>query len=222
MKTAKCETCGTEFNYEPFIFMGKEKMTPRWCDPCILKQREEEDNVENNRRSAFEWEHLCPPLYRDTEMKRLLPRFREIIDEWEFGPKGIGFIDNPGVGKTRTAFMLLKKHIWLNRKCAAVSSTRYAMLCSDQFAQDDQARDSVRLLIGEIRDADILLFDDIGKGKMTERAELELYDLLEHRTSHLLPTIWTANSTSKKLREAMSNERGESIMRRLMEFSDIV
>jgi DNA replication protein DnaC len=68
----------------------------------------------------------------------------------------------------------------------------------------------------------ILLIDDIGKGKMTDRAEMELFDLLETRTSHKLPTIWTANAKGDDLLRMMSEDRGEPIIRRLSEFSEIV
>jgi len=222
MKTTKCGTCGDEFSYEPFVFMEKEKLTPTRCDKCILKERAEQDAKENNRRASFEWERLCPTLYRDTDIKRLEPHFQAIIANWQYGPKGIGFLGNPGVGKTRTALMILKKHLWLGKKCAAVSSTRFEILCRDQFSSNEEIRDAVREKIEGIRDADLLLLDDVGKGKMTERVELEFYDLLEHRTSWMKPTIWTANSDSDQLLASMSFERGESIMRRLSEFSEIV
>lgn len=221
-KKGKCETCGTEFDYYPFMWQGKEALTPRWCNDCGLKTRAEEEVEKNLKKIKEEWELVCPPLYRDTEISRLPLQFQAIIANWNYGPRGLGFVDVPGVGKTRTAMMILKKQIELGWECAAISSTRFARLSADQFGDQDDERDSSRSVMSRIRTVNVLLFDDIGKGKFTERAELEFYDLLEHRTSFKLPTIWTANSSGKKLREAMSIERGESIMRRLMEFSDLV
>jgi NitT/TauT family transport system ATP-binding protein len=68
----------------------------------------------------------------------------------------------------------------------------------------------------------VLLLDDLGKQKMTERAELELFDLLEHRSSHELPIIWTANAAKGDLRKMLSSDRGEPILRRLSEFTKII
>jgi hypothetical protein len=57
---------------------------------------------------------------------------------------------------------------------------------------------------------------------MTERSELELFDLLEHRSSHELPIIWTANAAKGDLRKMLSSDRGEPILRRLSEFTNII
>jgi DNA replication protein DnaC len=62
---------------------------------------------------------------------------------------------------------------------------------------------------------DALLLDDLGKNRMTERAEVELYDLLEHRTGHLLPTFWTSNSNAAGLHDMFSPDRADAMLRRL-------
>ncbi len=67
-----------------------------------------------------------------------------------------------------------------------------------------------------------LLLDDLGKQKFTERAEMELYNLLEYRTSHKLTTLWTANGSGSDLLAKLSKDRGEPILRRLSEFSEVV
>ena len=66
------------------------------------------------------------------------------------------------------------------------------------------------------------MIDDLGKGKMTDRAEAELYDLLEFRSSHKLPIIWTSNSDARGLLSMFSADRGDAIIRRLAEFSNII
>jgi DNA replication protein DnaC len=68
----------------------------------------------------------------------------------------------------------------------------------------------------------VLLLDDLGKAKMTERSELELFDLLEHRSSHALPIFWTANAEKGALKQMLSPDRGEPILRRLSEFTKII
>jgi hypothetical protein len=51
---------------------------------------------------------------------------------------------------------------------------------------------------------------------------MELYNLLEYRTSHKLTTLWTANGSGSDLLAKLSKDRGEPILRRLSEFSEIV
>jgi DNA replication protein DnaC len=67
-----------------------------------------------------------------------------------------------------------------------------------------------------------LLIDDLGKQKMTERAETELYDVLEHRTNNLKPTLVTTNATGQQLARMLSEDRRQPIIRRIKDFSTIV
>jgi DNA replication protein DnaC len=57
---------------------------------------------------------------------------------------------------------------------------------------------------------------------MTERAELELFDLLENRTQNLMPTIITTNTTNAQLLAMLSEDRGSAILRRIKDFNTIV
>jgi DNA replication protein DnaC len=70
--------------------------------------------------------------------------------------------------------------------------------------------------------AEILFIDDIGKEKYTERVESEFYDLIETRTAHLRPILWTANTSGAGLEAMMSPDRGAPILRRLREFTEII
>jgi DNA replication protein DnaC len=95
------------------------------------------------------------------------------------------------------------------------------LACSDQFSDDIKHRREAEGVLNLTRWVHVLLLDDLGKNKMTDRAEASLYELLEYRTSHRKPTIWTSNSNAKQLRTMFSVDRAEAIMRRLIEFSDI-
>jgi len=57
---------------------------------------------------------------------------------------------------------------------------------------------------------------------MTERGETELYDVLEHRTNNLKPTIVTTNATYDQLRKMLSEDRCQPIIRRIKDFSTIL
>lgn len=222
MKTTNCEQCGSAISYEPFIWKGVEAMAPTKCNACHALAVEAEQGEINRQWILSAWEKVCPPLYRDTDIQRLPKAFQSIIRDWDYGARGVGFVGHPGMGKTRTALLMLRKQIEAHRICAYLTSTTFAEACVDKFSEDDEVRTEARELLMSARTAHVLLLDDLGKGKMTERAELELYALLEHRTSFMQPTIWTANSNGAQLRAAMSEERGAAILRRLIEFSTIL
>jgi DNA replication protein DnaC len=222
MKKSKCEVCGCEFDYEPQQWMGKEVSAPRVCQPCADAEEKQREAEEKRRGAEKRFLEVCPPLYRQTDTKRLPRAFLQAIEEWKFGPTGIGFIGKPGIGKTRAAFLLIRRVLEEGRSVAAVGSTGFNDLCVRQFSGNDDERSSACDEISEIRWSEVTLIDDVGKGKMTERAEMELYALLEHRTSYELPTIWTANSGVDFLTSVMSKDRGPAIVRRLVEFSRVI
>lgn len=222
---AICANCKAAFSYKPMMLNGKEMCRPVICDPCGAKAKEREDREREEAQQAkikSAWEAICPPLYRDTDPTRLPPPFVQVIIGWRYGPRGIGLVGAAGKGKTRAAFRILMRQHYGGRRCYAVSSTRLAMHAADQFADDPEAKRRARHALAMIRRCEILLLDDLGKARMTERTEMELFDILEHRTSHGLPTIWTANAGARELSDMLSLDRGDPILRRISEFSDIV
>ena len=69
--------------------------------------------------------------------------------------------------------------------------------------------------------SDITILDDLGKGRLTDRGESALYELLEYRYANQLPVFWTCNSSAKELLQKLSQDRGLAIIRRLQETSTI-
>ena len=169
------------------------------------------------------WNKLCPPLYRDTDPTRLPQPLHDAITSYNpYSARGIGIVGEPGKGKTRAALLILRKFLEAGQFPLAISAARLSRLSADQFSPILSVAQEAREKLESARSRSALLIDDIGKGRFTDRAEMEFYDILEHRTSHLLPTIWTANATSKALRSMLSEDRGAAIIRRLSEFGDIV
>lgn len=225
MKTSNCETCKKTFSYEPLIGPnGREWYLPKICDECkvireagLVADREAESKAKRQK----EWELICPPLYRYTDASRLSPEFQTLIKSWEFGPKGIGLVGSAGLCKTRTAFEILKAHHFSSVRVIAASNRSLRDTFQNQFSDDPRAKSEARLNIEKFHDAQILMLDDIGKSKMTPRVEEGIYDLLEDRSSNMLPTIWTANASADELSAMMSPDRADPIIRRLVEFSEV-
>lgn len=57
-----------------------------------------------------------------------------------------------------------------------------------------------------LRDVDLLLIDDLGKGGMTQAVAAEMFGLINHRYSEQLPMIWTANSTPEEIASSMRGD----------------
>jgi DNA replication protein DnaC len=68
----------------------------------------------------------------------------------------------------------------------------------------------------------LIYFDDLGKLKLTERAEAELFGLIERRCANGCPIIATTNDTGETLSSRMTDNRGEAMVRRLREFCETI
>lgn len=228
LKHATCP-CGTEFDYEPIIVNGRELFASRNCSECMQTAQHEFDKQEADRtlrEKETEWGKICPPLYRATNLDdpRLKREAVQAVLGWRDGGDGIGLAlrGETGRGKTRLAFMLCRRLFFSGKGVAFMPATKLAQLCIDSFDDEHSIKNAARERLRSAKRVDYLLLDDLGKQKFTERAEMELYDVIETRTSNLLPIIWTANATSDEFAAMMSADRGTPIIRRLTEFSTIV
>lgn len=208
-KPVSCQQCGTVFealiNFE-------------LCDDCAEKQEQErlhdaDCRAKIERCNAF-WEQV-PPLYRKTDKARLNPVLVSAIANWHFSPKGIGFVGSAGCGKTRAAVLILAKASESGYSTLYLPATELSAVSAGAFADGPFEREKCKKKLSEARKVKCLLIDDLGKGRLTDRAESELYDILETRTSNELPTLWTSNSNAQGLRSMFSADRADALIRRL-------
>jgi DNA replication protein DnaC len=195
------------------------------CDDCDLKRIEmlqQEQAAEEQERRQEAFNTLCPPLYRESDAQRIPAAFLRECEAWQYNPVGIGLVGPAGCGKTRAAWMLLKRLHMSGLRVYGITATGFAKACADQWHDNNQAKAMAEDTLTRCRRTKVLLLDDLGKNKFTERSELELFDLLEHRSSHEMPVIWTANAGRETLKQMLSSDRGEPILRRLSEFTNII
>lgn len=207
-----CKNCGQ-------AFPDDSRMIRRaYCDGCLPRvmastKEDEHHGAQAARREAFE--RMVPPLYRSTDKTRLRPILREAVERWKPDKMGVGFVGEAGSGKTRAATLMLRAASEEGRSVLWISGTRLARAAAECFSGNAPEREAAKKTVALASRVNVLLLDDLGKEKMTDRAEMQLYDLLEHRTSHELPTLWTSNSNAAGLHAMFSPERADAINRRL-------
>lgn len=221
---ATCAECGAIFGYERMVLGGREFFPPVHCPDCadrLEKEHLKQSSEASESHRIAEFRVFCPPEYQDTSwplVRSKSPNFAAAVEKWRFGMPAPYFIGEAGTCKTRCGFELLRRAYNAGLRVFAVSARRFAWAASRQFDDDPEMRADARDILRRSRLAQVLLLDDLGKEKLTDTVEGELYELLEYRTSHKLPTVWTANSDGAALETKLSDDRRDAILRRLAEF----
>ena len=202
-----CPDCGSSFDAPDRRFTRCRRCQWRVADVAWAEMEA--------HKLATEWLESCPPLFRQTDPARLPQKALAEVLAWKYSPRGLILYGPTGTGKTRAAFLLLH-HLALNdnRSAEVFLAGDFERAVAVYFGPKGDPDRWLRSL----RAVDVLFLDDLGKGKLTERAEAELFNLIDMRAAHLKPIIATTNFTGLALASRVSPDRGPPLLRRLREF----
>jgi DNA replication protein DnaC len=164
-------------------------------------------------------ETVIPPLYQDTDETRLNQPWHKKALAWQWGPRGLVMFGDTGTGKTRVAFLIIKREFLAGRACAAYSHAEFVRRANDASTGANAGTAWINI----VRNLDLLLIDDFGKVRLTtatgetSAATALLFELIDHRIKFLRPTIVTCNLTGKEI-ERQWGDHGAALVRRLNEF----
>lgn len=225
-----CAKCNEPCQHTYIDLGSGEKLRFRdICQTCVDKIQAERaaidlsirlsDERELAREKEKHWKNVCPPLFRDTEIEKL-PRNanRATILEWKYSPRGLMIFGGSGAGKTRTVFLLFRRLFdeGIGIEYTTASDFRFNAAAAIMDGTIEQWFDNIATV-------DVLFIDDLGQSKFTEMTEELLLRLLNHRTSNKLPTIVTTQYRADVFTaQFLRKERGDAVIRRLVEFCDPV
>ncbi len=217
---ATCPECQKEHWIETITFPSGKVIDKALCPECLAEQKRQEQEETQHRKQAQlkeRWQEICPPLYRQTDPARLpQDKLAEVLG-WEYGPKGLFLIGPTGSGKTRAAYLLLRRLLEQDRRIISFDCAAFGHEVATRFRNgtgEDWAKNLAKV--------EIVFLDDMGKIPFTERAEAELFTLIERRPANLLPIIVTSNMTGRDMETKASNDRGAPMVRRLREFCHVI
>lgn len=217
-----CKSCGVEFEYEGGIeaLNGVMMFIPP-CSKCLEERRvkaKAEEEADARRLAKARWNEMCPPIYRETDSVRLDQEKLKQVLEWKFNKNGILMLGPTRKGKTRIATLLLERLVVEERRdVIAFYGQKFAHQCARAFGEHQGEAWSER-----VSKAGVVFFDDLGKEKLTERVESELFGIIETRTSYNRPVIITTNFDGRTLAMKMSPDRGAPLVERLREFCNVI
>lgn len=210
----------------------------RWakiCPPLYAQPFDVTKAIEGIREEReMEWRRIARRSGKPAETWR--PKMEAEIHEavakvqaWPYSDKGLGLIGVSGHSKTRLMFTLIKRLLREGRGCSYINMAVFGREVGSRFSESASAANS---WINGLCKIPVLFLDDIGKEKMTERVETELYGILEIRTREMLPIYFTANFGGDALIEKMTSlkrdddesekvsDRAIPIVRRLRKYSE--
>ncbi len=158
-----------------------------------------------------------PSAYRDTCIDKLPSERMRKAFSWTPGEKhSLLLHGTTGCGKTRVAWSVFNR-LWL--ESFPLDAQFLPMRKVDGLIEkgfDDRDHGGV---IEYLIEVPLLVLDDLGKERMTQRLESDLFAIIDERTANNRVTIITTNYTSQGLQERFSNaETGPAFIRRLKDY----
>lgn len=121
-----------------------------------------------------------------------------------------------GSCKTRAAWLMFNKG-WLHHY--PKDSHFLTMRSLEQAIEDGFENRTHGKVLDKFISCAVLVLDDLGKERLTQRMESDLFAIIDERTSNLRPTIITTNYNGQGLNDRFSNtETGAAIIRRLKDY----
>lgn len=219
-ETSKCVQCGADFTRETTTLSRKYNLS---CGPC--SDKEEAARAERERLHTIEllkqgridnWRKRCPAIFQETTPEKLPDQraFQESM-RWQYGTKGLVLHGPSGSGKSRIAWLILKREYDTERKFRVLDSMaglQYASKYSDSAVAVEEWMD-------DLIATDLLFMDDIFKNKLTDSFEGVIFTLIDQRIQQMRPIILTSNDTGDSLASRMTQDRAEPLIRRIREHS---
>lgn len=245
--TCPCGTTFQWQNENPDSVFWSDTLRPERCETCQDQyDREAEAQREIERQEAADRQRqdiadridrVTPPRYRATDPDH--PDFNrqlwQHVMAWQPTDRTpfLGLVGPSGASKTRCAYLKLKSLVMASvdhgkaATWAAVTAGEFGETVLGQFRKTSAVRDlhdrdpqaAASSYLKSLRRSDIVLFDDLGKGRATPAVTEELFHLIDHRHAHNLPTLWTANSSPEAIVTGMSEDIAGPLAGRLIECS---
>lgn len=200
----------------------------RWLVPCICQR----ETVEQRTRRLLEGSGIPRARWRDRfDTLEPLPGIADAIPVAKrlafegFDGSFLTLAGPVGCGKTHLAIaislgwidrgsaVLFKPVGEFLRECRAAASVRW----SDEEGSHEDLRESE--VIGPLRRYPLVVLDDIGAQRFTEAREEWLFDVVDHRYRHDMPTIFTTNVAIQAMPERLASRLADTQRGRVLAIS---
>jgi len=224
---ATCRSCGQRYHYQPcYSITGFDYGNISGiCDGCeSARQAEEKRFAEDERRAAVRNRiaEMIPEDIRDTDLRH--PEFNSAlwntVRKWRPGPDSLwlGIVGHAGKCKTRCMSLLAAQAMHAGIRVQWTTAIRLKEICQDRHHRENAIAIPAREHFGECKRAGWLFIDDLGKqGDWSAAYEALMFDLLDHRKTNRLATVFSSNAHPDEFSQLISPINASPIIGRLLD-----
>ncbi|MBO8138355.1 MAG: ATP-binding protein [Desulfotomaculum sp.] len=125
-----------------------------------------------------------------TMVKRYLQDFKNIQESWEVN-KGLGLMGTVGIGKTH--LLLAVANTLLNQQVSVIFVNTPELIGELYDAQFYHDEGGLNARINKLGQAPVVIFDDVGKERITDWVQVQYYRVINQRYTRKLPTLFCSN-----------------------------
>lgn len=203
-----------------------------FCTDCGKREEDAEERREAAQRGRLEIAaresrlEIIPPEMRRTDISRQdfnLGLWIQIETWRPSSGKWLGIIGTAGQCKTRCLALLATKLILEGNRLHWTTAVEFQERVDDLRSDERGTKAEAAAYIKACKSASILVFDDFGKNTWTPTVERNLFSMIDHRKTHDLPVLWSANTQPITLLKSgeLSRDRGAPLIGRILEASYI-
>lgn len=219
-----CSECGRTLLSDSIRYINGQGFCNKGCEAAYFNKERYGSTIQDTLNAVI------LPAYAHTDIDRLKdglvnPSVVDRVLSWRLDKRGLVIIGKTGCGKTRALSLLLRKLITVDllgirQSLKVFYAGELERTIMSSFNKKAVGYD---VLMRHLEDCGLLVIDDFGKERFTERYEVSVFQIFEKRTANLRPTIFTTNYNGETLKARFSDQNNyEPFARRLNEFCDRV
>ena len=210
----------------------------KWCRCALVRQAMERYNLARVP-SKYAYARLDSD-FKDEQNKQAFSTLKLLAEQYHTGHKGILLMGPAGVGKTWLSAAFI--HELIVRRCVPVVFRDFFHLLSDLKSGYSQGLPEGEL-ISPLVEVEVLVVDELGKGRNTPWEQNILDTVISHRYNASRMCVFTTNYTTKRgstlaehlrpagtpaeaepleMRETLCERVGSRIYSRLLEMCDFI
>jgi DNA replication protein DnaC len=208
-----CPVCKGAGFVHPRLPSGKPDYSRTVPCSCTLREREKERQSRLRKYSGLEARLLQNMTFEKFDWKRvnLLPEYRENLKkafdtalDFAKSPEGwLVFQGANGCGKTHLAAAVANYRLKEGQPVKFVVVPDLLDHLRSTFSPESPV--TYDQLFEEVKNAPLLILDDLGKQSTTPWAQEKLYQVINHRYNYRLPTVVTTNCKTDELDSPISS-----------------